>query len=429
MKLLFLAHRIPYPPNKGDKIRSFHELSAFVARGHEVHLLAFADDPGDLRYQETLAEVCASATIIPLNRSWAKLRSLASLFSHAPLSLGYFGSHRMRREVKRKLTDVGFDAVFVYSSTMAQYVPRELETRTVADLVDIDSEKWRDYAHRTQPPVSWLYELEAHRLRRYEHSIVSRFAYTVVTTKREAALLTDLDEFTRRARLHTITNGIDLERYRPDAVFAPADVPENERRFLNGLSTPRLVFTGAMDYYANVDGMRYFADEVFPLIRQREPRAEFFIVGSNPTAEVKRLGEREGVTVTGFVEDVRPYLASATACVMPLRIARGVQNKILEAMATGRAVIATPEVVAGLRVADGEQALIGRNARELACATLKVIEDEGLRVRLGAQARRFVEEDHAWPPLLERLTDLVESVGARGIAAETGWRDHAKAWR
>lgn len=429
MKLLFLAHRIPYPPNKGDKIRSFHELSAFVARGHEVHLLAFADDARDLRYQETLAEMCASATIIPLNRSWAKLRSLAYLFSHAPFSLGYFGSHRMRREVKSKLAEGGFDAVFVYSSTMAQYVPREFETRTVADLVDIDSEKWRDYAHRTQSLVAWLYELEAHRLRRYEHAIVGRFAHTIVTTKREAALLKDLDEFTRRARLHTITNGIDLEHYRPDAVFAPADVPENERRFLNDLSKPRLVFTGAMDYYANVDGMRYFADEVFPLIRQREPSAEFLIVGSNPTAEVKRLGEREGITVTSFVEDVRPYLASATVCMMPLRIARGVQNKILEAMAAGRAVVATPEVVAGLRVADGEHALIGRNARELANAALKVIEDEGLRMRLGAQARRFVEEDHDWTPLLARLTDLVESVSARGIAAEARWRDHAKAWR
>src|SRR2546423_7044153 len=145
MKLLFLAHRIPYPPNKGDKIRSFHELSAFVARGHEVHLLAFADDAKDLCHQATLADLCASATIIPLDRNWAKLRALSYLFSHAPLSLGYFGSHRMRREVKRKLSEVDFNAIFIYSSTMAQYVPREFETRTVADLVDIDSEKWRDY--------------------------------------------------------------------------------------------------------------------------------------------------------------------------------------------------------------------------------------------------------------------------------------------
>jgi sugar transferase (PEP-CTERM/EpsH1 system associated) len=429
MKLLFLTHRIPYPPNKGDKIRSFHELCAFVARGHEVHLLAFADEARDLRYQAKLAELCASATIIPLDRRWARLRALSHLFTRAPLSLGYFGSHSMRRAVNHKLLEVDFDAVFVYSSTMAQYVPGEFNARTVVDLVDIDSEKWRDYAYRTQPPMSWLYELEAQRLRQYEHAIVMRFAHTILTTKREAALLKDLDEFTRRARLHTITNGIDLQRYQPEAVFAAADVPESERRFLADLSTPRLVFTGAMDYYANVEGVRYFANEVFPLIRARTPRVEFLIVGSNPTGEVRRLGDRVGVTVTGSVEDVRPYLATATVCVVPLRIARGVQNKILEAMAAGRAVIATPEAVAGLRVADGEQALIGRAPQELADAVLKLIEDESLRLRLGTQARRFVEEDHDWTPLLERLTDLVESVGARGIAAEAQWRDHAKAWR
>ena len=419
MKLLFLTHRIPYPPNKGDKIRSFHELSAFIARGHEVHLLGFADDAKDLCHQEKLAQMCASATIIPLHRSWAKLHALGDLFTRAPLSLGYFSSRRMRHEVQRKLAEVNFDAVFVYSSTMAQYVPRELETRTVVDLVDVDSEKWRDYAHRTQPPMAWIYELETHRLRRYEHAIVSRFAHTVVTTKREAALLKDLDEFTRRARLHTITNGVDLNHYRPTALteFTASSLPESERRFLSDLSKPRLVFTGAMDYYANVEGVRYFADKVFPLIRERAPQVEFFIVGSNPTAEVKRLGERDGITVTGFVEDIRPYLASATACIAPLRIARGVQNKILEAMAMGRAVIATSEATAGLRVADGEQVLVGRNANELAEAVLRVIEDLDLRTRLEAQARSFVEEEHAWSPLLERLVDLVESVGARAMLA------------
>jgi sugar transferase (PEP-CTERM/EpsH1 system associated) len=279
--------------------------------------------------------------------------------------------------------------------------------------VDVDSEKWRDYAHRTQPPRSWLYELEAHRLRRYEHAIVKRFAHTIVTTRREALLLKDLDEFTRRARLHTITNGVDLNHYQPDAIFALNGLPECERRFFDDLSKPRLVFTGAMDYYANVEGVRYFVNQIFPLILEQEPRVELLIVGSNPTAEVKRLGERAGVTVTGFVEDVRPYLSSATACVVPLRIARGVQNKILEAMAAGSAVVATPEAVAGLRVVDGEHALVGRTTDELADAALKLIEDEKLRMRVGAQARRFVEEEHDWQPLLARLSDLIESAGAR----------------
>jgi sugar transferase (PEP-CTERM/EpsH1 system associated) len=423
MKLLFLAHRIPYPPNKGDKIRSFHEVSALVARGHEVHLLAFADDPRDLRHQTALAQLCASATIVPLHRGRAKLRALSYLLADAPLSLGYFGSARLHREVRRQLAARRYDAVFVYSSTMAQYVPDELAARTVVDLVDVDSEKWRDYTRIAPPPLSWLYELEAHRLLRYEHAIVARFAHTIVTTEREAALLKSLDEFTRRARLRAITNGVDLERYRPDAL---ADctldcLPAGERQFLAKAEGPRLVFTGAMDYYANVEGARYFAEEVFPLIRERAPRAEFLIVGSNPTAAVKRLGRRPGVTVTGFVKDVRPYLAAATACVAPLRLARGVQNKILEAMASGRAVITLPEAAAGLRAVDGEHLLVARSTRELVEASLKVMQDEQVRTRLGAQARRFVEEEHAWPPLLERLVDLVESVATRAASA-SGWR-------
>jgi len=419
MKLLFLAHRIPYPPNKGDKIRAFNELTALLARGHEVHLLAFADDPRDLHYQAELARLCASAAVVPLNRQRAKLRALGKLFSRAPLSLGYFSARSMRRHVRRKLAEVDPDAILVYSSTMAQYVPGKFAGRTVVDLVDVDSEKWRDYARHLRPPASWLYQIEWRRLRRYEHRIATRSAYTLVTTQREAALLEDLDEFTRRARLRIITNGVDLEHYRPEdlpASFTPDQIPVGERRFLAQTATPRLVFTGAMDYYANVEGVRYFVEEVFPLVREREPRTELLIVGSNPTAEVRQLGERAGVTVTGFVADIRPYLAAATACVVPLRIARGIQNKVLEAMAAGRAVVATPEVAAGLCVVDGEHLLVARAPQEMAEAVLQVIEDESLRTHLGAQARRFVEEEHDWAPLLKRFTDLIESVGSRSAS-------------
>jgi glycosyltransferase involved in cell wall biosynthesis len=190
---------------------------------------------------------------------------------------------------------------------------------------------------------------------------------------------------------------------------------------LADLSVPRLVFTGAMGYYANVEGVRYFAEEVFPLIREQEPRAQLLIVGSNPTAEVQRLSRRAGIIVTGFVEDVRPYLAAATVYVVPLRIARGVQNKVLEAMAAGCAIVTTPEAVAGLRVVDGEHALIARAARAMAEAALRVMKDERLRTHLGAQARRFVEEEHDWAPLLERLVSLVEAVGSRAGPA----RPHA----
>jgi sugar transferase (PEP-CTERM/EpsH1 system associated) len=400
MKLLFLAHRIPYPPNKGDKIRSYHELRAFIERGHEVHLLAFADDLDDLSYQVDLARMCASVGIVPLRARRAKLRAAANLLTARPLSLGYFASLRMRRRAARAVAEHDFDAVFVYSSTMAQYVPRHLASRAVVDLVDVDSEKWRDYSARTEGVKSRLYALEWKRLRRYEHELVSRFAHTIVTTPREAALLDELDEFTRRARLRVITNGVDLD------YLQPAGQPPNP-------SPPRLVFTGAMDYYANVEGVRYFVEEIFPLIRARAPQAEFFIIGGKPSDEVKRLGLQDGVTVTGFVEDVRPYLSAATACVAPLRIARGVQNKVLEAMAAGKAIIATPEAAAGLRAVDGEHLRVAGDPQSFAEAVVGVIQDEGQREILGNQARAFVETEHDWRPLLQKLTQLVETVGAR----------------
>jgi sugar transferase (PEP-CTERM/EpsH1 system associated) len=404
VKLLFLAHRIPYPPNKGDKIRSYHQLRAFAERGHEVHLIAFADEVEDLQYQVDLARSCTSVRIVRLRKFWAKLRALIMLLTSRPLSLGYFGSLKLKRLVKRTLAEQNFDAIFVYSSAMAQYVPREWQSRTVVDWVDVDSEKWREYAERTSPPQAWLYRLEAKRLRRYEYEIVSRFANTVLTTNREAALLDQLDEFTRRARLRVITNGVGL-----------APTPQAQANVL----VPRLVFTGAMDYYANIEAVEWFAREVFPLIRQQEPHTEFFIVGSNPTTQVKRLANLPGVTVTGFVEDVRPYLNSATACVVPLRIARGVQNKLLEAMAAGKAVIATPEASAGLRIMPGEDLLTASTSREFADAALQVIRDKGLRENLGWRARRFVETEHDWKPLLKKLVDLMESVAQRPSDSES----------
>jgi sugar transferase (PEP-CTERM/EpsH1 system associated) len=407
VKLLFLAHRIPYPPNKGDKIRSFHWLRALVERGHQVHVLAFADDRDDLRYESVLADLCSSATIVPLDRQQARLRALASLLRPAPLSFSYFACRQMQREVEQ-LAPHDFDVVFASGSTMAQYVRPQLAPRTVVDMVDVDSEKWQQYAHHLGPPRSWLYQIESRRLRRYERSIVARFAATIVTDQREAALLDGRD---RLPTLYAITNGVDLERFHPHyfASFTSDNLPVHERKFLYDRLAPRLVFVGAMDYYPNADGMCYFVEQAFPSIREREPRTELLIVGPNPSSAVRRLAACPGVTVTGRVQDVRPYLAAATACIVPLRIARGVPLKLLEAMAVGRAVVATPQAVAGTRVRDGEHVLVARTVPELVNATLRLIKDQALRSELGARARRFVEREHDWAPLKGRMVELVES--------------------
>lgn len=425
MKLLFLAHRIPYPPNKGDKIRSYHELRALTERGHEVHLLAFADDVRDLHHQVDLARWCTSVRIVRLRKVWAKLRALLTLLTSRPLSLGYFDSRKMRRLVKRAMAQHRFDAVFVFSSPMAQYVPAEWRSRTVVDLVDVDSEKWREYAARTSPPHSRVYAVEAERLKQYELDLVASCANSILTTRREADLLSELDEFTRRARLRIITNGVDAEYFQPAKNSATNSMLTFRTRATKTQeeaakqTRPRLVFVGAMDYFANVEAVRWFVADVFPLIRQQEPQAEFCIVGSNPTAEINKLANQPGIVATGTVEDVRPYLHSATTCVVPLRIARGVQNKLLEAMACGKAIVATPEAAAGLRVVHEEQLLLADSPAEFAASVIETIRNESLREQLGEQARRFVELEHDWQPLLQKLVDLLEAIGQRRTTTET----------
>ena len=425
MRILFLSHRIPYPPDKGDKIRSFHQVQGLASRGHDVHVHAFADDPADLRHADTLRSVCASATVLPLRAARARVQAVRCLPGSRPLSLGYFACPTMRRNVRHAMERVRPDAVVAYSAVMAQYVPADAAARTIVDLVDVDSEKWRDYARSAGAPASWLYGTEWRRLREYEQSVARRFGGTVVSTARELALLVrngDVHRNLRRAaplaaeRLHVVGNGVDLERYNPRALDAFASLPAAERPFLANGGARRLVFTGAMDYRPNVDGICFFVRDVLPLVRARFPRAELLIVGRNPAPAVRRLAGLDGVKVTGTVADVRPYLLSADAAIVPLRIARGIQNKALEAMASGCAVVATPEAVAGLPVEAGRDLLVGSSPGELAEAIAVVLRDAGTRRALQAAARAYVEAHHQWEPLLERFSRIVEETAVSSPA-------------
>ena len=401
MKLLYLAHRIPYPPDKGDKIRSYHELRALVDCGHEVHLLAFAGGIDDQEHETELARHCASVRIIRLRRSESLLRTAWSLVTNEALSTGYFHSGEMARAVRGVTASHDFDAVFVYSGVMAQYVPDHLASRTVVDLVDVDSEKWLDYSSVVKWPRSWLYRLESARLRKFEAGVILKFAQTFLATRREAALLEkNLDEFSRRAKVRLMTNGVDLE------FFDAGNEPSREK-------LRHLVFVGAMDYFANIDGVKWFVDDVLPMVRLRKPEVVFQIVGSNPARAIRKLAQSAGIEVTGYVADVRPYLRKAAVCVVPLRVARGVQNKVLESMACGRPVVATPESVAGLDLTDGQELIVAGSPERFAESVIGIMEDAALSETLSLSARNFVEQRHAWKPLLQGMVEVVESVARR----------------
>ncbi len=393
--LLFLCHRIPFPPDKGDKIRSYRWLKA-LGGSYRVHLATFVDDPLDWAHTETVRAYCASALFRPLERRRQSLASLAGLLDGRPLTLPFYADRALRRWVDERVRDQGIERVLVYSSAMAQYAehPGLCGARRVMDLVDVDSQKWRQYAESKPWPLSWLYRREADRLAAYEARIAREFDRTLLVSTQETALLSaQVGE--AAGRIEAVRNGVDT------AYFAPS--PAHGSPFEPGC--PAVVFTGAMDYWANVDGVGWFVREVWPLVRAERPDARFFIVGSNPGPEVQALAGAD-IVVTGRVPDVRPYLQHATAVVAPLRIARGMQNKVLEGMAMGRPLVVTGDALAGIDAGHGDEVLVADDPRSFAAALLGVL--SGAHAGLGERARRFVVDGFSWDEVCGRLLELLE---------------------
>lgn len=339
-RLLLLVHRIPFPPNKGDKIRSYHLLRHLAGR-HEVFLGAFVDDPQDWKYEAELDRLCRQVKLVDLDPTRRKLASLAGLLTGEALSVPYYRNAEMQRWVDDVLVSEGVENVVVFSSTMAQFVSGDRYARLhrIADLCDVDSDKWRQYAEGKRAPVRWVYAREARALLACERRIAQEFDATLFVTQAEAELFRSLaPEFA--AKVGAYDNGVDTDYFDPEPGFESPYADQS----------PVAVFTGAMDYWANVDAVTWFAAVVWPRVLARVENAKFYIVGSNPGAEVKALGNRPGIWVTGRVPDVRPYLAHADLAVAPLRIARGTQNKVLEALAMAKPIVCTSAAAAGLRI-------------------------------------------------------------------------------
>ena len=354
--LLYLVHRIPYPPNKGDKIRSYHLLK-HLAKNYEVHLGAFVDDENDWQYEDELSRICKSCCLVPMNPKSAKMRSLTGLISGEALTLPYYRSDALTSWVQRTMNEKKIQRIVIFSSAMAQYAEGATGTR-IMDFVDVDSDKWTQYSKAKPWPLSWLYCREGRLLLDFERKIAKGFDASFFVSPHEAALFRSLAPESEN-RIHHFSNGVDAE------YFSPGREYENPYRD----SDAALVFTGAMDYWPNADAVTWFAREIFPAIIAKRPEARFFIVGSNPTKQVLQLSGIKGVTVTGRVEDVRPYLAHARLAVAPLRIARGVQNKVLEAMSMARHVVATRHAMEGIEATDG--CLVANDADEFAAISLR----------------------------------------------------------
>ena len=395
--LLFLSHRVPYPPTKGDKIRSYNMLK-HLARDYRIHLGTFIDDPADWRHVDELRALCASTCFVDLKPKLSRLRSLVGLATCEPLSVRFYNRSRLAHWTAQTLRRHQVKRAFVFSSPMAQYLPDppSERLRCVIDFVDVDSEKWRQYAHVHRWPVSWLYRREARRLLRFDRWAAAISDVSTFVSREEANLFQRLAPEVAD-RVQVVENGVDTEFFDPSSGYA--DPYQGQQRVL--------VFTGAMDYWANVDAVCWFAREVFPQIRAQMSDCMFAIVGARPTDGVRRLEQQSGVMVTGAVRDIRPYLAHARLAVAPLRIARGVQNKVLEAMAMGTEVLATPEAVEGIAIGTGKGLQIGADPTELArLAVSRFREAPAAETR--AALRDWVLRRYSWRQNLSRLESLLE---------------------
>lgn len=337
--VLYLTQRIPYPPDKGDKITSFNILKHLSERAN-VHLGTFVDDPDDLVHVAKLKEYCASMSVHVLSKKWATVRSAKGLLSNQALTLSYFADARLQSWVNRTTQQLGIHRTLVFSSSMAQYIgsysPDEM--KVLAHFADIDSDKWTQYAAAKSGFARWLYSREAKKLHQFEKHSTERFGLTTFVTSVEVDLYKSMcPDLT--AKIGLLENGTDTAYWDPQA----------QTESIDQFAGPTIVFTGAMDYFPNEDAVVWFAQEIFPIVRQSIPNACFCIVGSRPGSNVKNLESIAGVTVTGRVADVRPYLQQAMVSVAPLRAARGIQNKVLEALAMGCAVVCTSSVAKPLK--------------------------------------------------------------------------------
>jgi len=389
--LLFLAHRIPFPPNKGDKIRSFHLLRHLSTR-YAIHLGAFVDDPDDWQYQDALKPYCASIKLLPLNPRRARLASLRGLFSGEALTLPYYRNTALQHWAAGLADSGKVSRGLAFSSAMAQFMPENLERR-VLDMVDVDSDKWTQYAPTQRWPLAWVYGREGRKLAEWEGRMAQDFDATLLVSQAEAALLQQRAPRAQH-KISAFENGVDAGYFSPDRDYPNPYVP----------GVQSIVFTGAMDYWPNIDAVTWFAGHIFPRVRDVIPAAQFTIVGSRPGAAVLALASRPGVVVTGGVPDVRPYLAHAACAVAPLRIARGVQNKVLEAMAMARPVVVSAQAAEGLRAEAGRDFILAQGEAEFAQAVVGQLQHPAS----AAPARESILARYDWARNLAAIDSLFE---------------------
>lgn len=392
-RVLYITHRVPWPPDRGDRIRTWNILKYLAARA-QVDLICLADEPVSAETRTALEGVTERLAIVPHTGKMRYLRGAISMLRGGTMTEGLFDSNMLASVVKQWSSNTEYTATLASSSGIAAYLQTpQLQTARHAwvDLIDVDSQKWLDYAKSARFPMSQVYAIEGSRLRRLEQQLASQSERLLVVSDAEQRLFTD---FCPDAPIQAIGNGVDTEYFAPD----------------NTPSQPHTcVFVGVLNYLPNSDAVKWFSTNVWPRVREKYADAKFRIVGKSPTKEVQALGELPGVEVIGSVPDVRPWLHEANCVVVPLRIARGVQNKVLEAMACGRPIVCSIEPMKGLAVEDGLQLLQADTVDEWVTSISSIFDDQCRAEELGMAASAWVQLNHRWERCLEPLNEIVDT--------------------
>jgi len=391
MRIFFVCRRVPFPPDRNNKIATFNEIRHLSAR-HEVHVFCLGDGSQDLDNIPGLRKYATSVTVAPINALTIKLRALKALLSGEPLSVAAFNEAKLHAAIRRKFDELRPDLIIVYSCNVAQFAEHFPQVPRIMQFGDLDSLKWRQYAERSRIPLKWIYAIEEKRLLAYERRIASAFSYALVHTDLERR---DFERLIPGVPVTLVGNGVDLDYFRSGGdAKQPASI----------------VFTGVMDYRPNVDAVVWFCNEILPVIQAEIAEASFTICGSRPTSTVLNLARQRGVAVTGWVPDTRPYLDRAEVFVAPLRMARGVQNKLLEALAMGLPCVASTAAWSGTTIAQGEGILGTDNPRKFAEHVVRLLRHGDWRADMARRARTAAEANYRWEAQMARLDQVIAAV-------------------
>lgn len=404
MRILFVCHRVPFPPKRGGKIRPFNIIRHLSSSGHEVIVASLARNAEELEEAAGLREHCTRSFVEIVSDPMAWGRMLASVPSSTPSSFGYFRSPRLKRRIRRELATQSYDLIFVHCSSVAPYVEDVSHVPKVMDFGDMDSQKWREYSAHRPFPRSMVYGLEALKLENTERRLGRKFDYCTCTTRAEWETLSRLGITTPSG---WFPNGVDTDFFKPKP--------------LAHYDPTRIAFVGRMDYYPNQQAVLAFCRDVLPGLRAWNPDIRLDVVGANPVATIKDLAAQPGVTVTGTVPDVRPFVTNAALTIAPLAIARGTQNKILESMAMGVPVVCSPQAAGGVDAVPGEHILVASTPAENAAAIKSLLDSPDVRHRLAAAARARVLSHHTWASSMKqldrRLVEALEAYRAKSAPA------------